>query len=332
MKKIVSLALAVLSVALVFCGCSGKRQLFNVNLEKYLTLGDYKNIVVDTSSDEYNEYRDYVFESYVYNASAYDQVTEGTVSDGDTVNIDYTGKKDGVAFDGGTAQGQLLTIGSDSFIDGFEDGLIGVAAGSTVDLNLKFPENYGNDELNGQEVVFTVTVNYIQKLPEINDTLAVKLGFSTSDELVAELDLNAKNYIIAQAIINGTSINKYSPDDKEIFDKVYTDYISQMETYANSYNVSLDDFLTYYVGTTKAAVQSNITAQMEGSMAIYAVADKEGIKVTDKLIDDYVTKLAQSNGTSSAQIRENYEDWELENYALQEKVLTHIADNYATVK
>ena len=88
-------------------------------------------------------------------------VEKSVVESGDTVNIDFEGKKDGVAFDGGTSQGYNLTIGSGSFIDGFEDGLIGVNVGDTVDLNLTFPEGYQNADLAGQDVVFTVTVNFI---------------------------------------------------------------------------------------------------------------------------------------------------------------------------
>ena len=85
------------------------------------------------------------------------------VKEGDTVNIDYTGYKDGEAFEGGSTNGAGadLTIGSGMYIDGFEDGLIGHAVGETVDLNLTFPENYGATDLAGADVVFTVTINGI---------------------------------------------------------------------------------------------------------------------------------------------------------------------------
>lgn len=85
------------------------------------------------------------------------------VADGDTVNIDYTGYKDGEAFEGGSTNGAGadLTIGSGTYIDGFESGLIGKKVGDTVDLNLTFPENYGAEDLAGADVVFTVTINGI---------------------------------------------------------------------------------------------------------------------------------------------------------------------------
>ncbi len=90
--------------------------------------------------------------------------TEGLeAKDGDTVNIDYTGYLDGEAFDGGSTNGAGadLELGSDTYIDGFEDGIVGHKVGETFDLNLTFPENYGNSDLAGKDVVFTVTLNGI---------------------------------------------------------------------------------------------------------------------------------------------------------------------------
>ena len=332
MKRIICLVLAVVMITAMFCGCAAKRELFDVNLSKHLTLGDYKNIVVDKTATEYTDYRDYVFENYVANANAYEQVTTGTVADGDTVNINYTGKKDGVAFEGGTAENQLLVIGSKSFIDGFESGLIGKEVGSTVDLNLTFPSDYGATDLAGKAVVFTVKINYVQKMPEINDATAVKLGFETSDKLNEELDKQATNYIIVQYLTKNSSVDKYSKNDKAIFDKEYEDTIAEMQTYATNYQMSLDDFLTYYVGTTQAGLQANITAQMEGAMIIYAVADAEELKIDKTLTEDFISRLATDSGMSVAQVRENYQAWELENYAVQEMVLEHITENYVTIK
>lgn len=332
MKRIICLVLAVVMITAMFCGCAAKRELFDVNLSKHLTLADYKNIEVDKASKDYTDYRDYVFENYVANANAYEQVTTGTVADGDTVNINYTGKKDGVAFEGGTAENQFLVIGSKSLIDGFESGLIGKEVGSTVDLNLTFPSDYGSTDLAGKAVVFTVKINYVQKMPEINDATAVKLGFETSDKLNEELDKQATNYIIVQYLTKNSSVDKYSKNDKAIFDKEYEDTIAEMQTYATNYQMSLDDFLTYYVGTTQAGLQANITAQMEGAMIIYAVADAEELKIDKTLTEDFISRLATDSGMSVAQVRENYQAWELENYAVQEMVLEHITENYVTIK
>ena len=132
---------------------------------RYVTLGQYKGLTIVLDGLEVTEEE---IDAYIEDAAAQAGLNqkEGTVKEGDVVNIDYSGKKDGVAFDGGTAQGAALEIGSGTFIPGFEEGLIGVNTGETVDLDLTFPENYGAEELAGAETVFTVTVNYIEAAPE----------------------------------------------------------------------------------------------------------------------------------------------------------------------
>ena len=190
MKRIICLALIFCFVLGCLAGCGEKREMFNVKLEDHVELTDYKSIVIDKTSKEYTDYFNRIFESYVSSAQAYDKLTEGTVKDGDTVNIDYTGKKDGVAFEGGTAQGQNLVIGSKSFIDGFETGLIGKKIGDTVNLNLTFPQNYQSTELAGKAVVFTVKINYVQALPEKNEETAKKLGFADLNAMNADIEEN----------------------------------------------------------------------------------------------------------------------------------------------
>ena len=130
------------------------------------------------------------------------QTKEGEAEKGDTVNIDYEGFKDGVAFDGGKAENYNLELGSGSFIPGFEDQLIGVKAGDEKELNLTFPEDYHADELKGAAVVFKVKVNEVKTkvLPEIDDDFAADVNIpnvSTAEELkktVRErLENNKKN-------------------------------------------------------------------------------------------------------------------------------------------
>ena len=106
--------------------------------------------------------------------SSYNQVTDRKVKKGDTVNIDYKGMVDGKEFDGGTASGASLKIGSGTFIDGFEDGIIVMKKGQTKDLDLTFPEEYSSEELAGQEVVFKVTLQSFKRAPELTDDWAAK--------------------------------------------------------------------------------------------------------------------------------------------------------------
>lgn len=133
-------------------------------VEKYVKLNDYMNMTVELSKDytvsdaDIQSYIEYLMSMY----PSYEVSDKKTVESGDVVNIDYVGKIDGEEFSGGSATGQHLEIGSGSFIDGFEDGLIGKNVGETVELNLTFPEDYTNNtDLAGKAVVFTVTINSI---------------------------------------------------------------------------------------------------------------------------------------------------------------------------
>ena len=137
-----------------------------------VTLGEYKGKKVGESTVNVDEETIKKINCLLITSGYFDVDTssvgkgEGTVETFDIVNIDYVGKIDGEEFQGGSASDALLGIGTNSFITGFEDGLKGVKTGETVDLNLKFPENYENTEYAGKDAVFTVTVNYIL---EVND-------------------------------------------------------------------------------------------------------------------------------------------------------------------
>ena len=190
MKRKILFAGLLVTMAVSMSGC-GKADgenadsLDDINPDEYVTLGDYKNLEInvdhyEVKDDEVKQYVAKDLDNYVDNYDLYDYTTtdKQTVSTNDIVNIDYEGKKDGVAFSGGTAQGAHLEIGSGRFIDGFEDGLLGANVGDTVELNLTFPEDYGNDELNGQEVVFTVSINSIDEshLPDYDEAFFANLG------------------------------------------------------------------------------------------------------------------------------------------------------------
>lgn len=142
----------------------------------------------------------------IANYPYYVESDKTVVENGDVANIDYEGLLDGEAFDGGTAQDYDLEIGSGSFIDGFEDGLIGAEVGKETDLNLTFPEDYGNSDLAGKEVVFKVTVNAIKEKQDITyDTLTDEYVTYLSDKLgasyetVNDLTSDIRTYLEEQA-------------------------------------------------------------------------------------------------------------------------------------
>ena len=153
------------------------------DVNECVKLGDYSALKVSLPNSykvTKKQIEDYANNMAQYYAQpVYKDTKKKKVEEGDTVNIDYVGKRDGEAFDGGTASGYNLTIGSHSFIDGFEEGLVGKKVGETVDLDLTFPENYQNQEMAGVDVVFTVTIN---KIVEVDETAE----FELNDEFVKQ--------------------------------------------------------------------------------------------------------------------------------------------------
>ena len=153
---------------------SGDTRLVSVDdVSKYVTIGEYKGLTLDNTVEAVtDDMVDGRIKEELQNKA--EEVTEGSVQNGDVVIINYVGTKDGVAFDGGTANNYELTIGSGTFIDGFEDGIIGMKKGETKDLDLTFPKEYSSEELAGQEVVFKVTLQSFKRAPELTDTWVAK--------------------------------------------------------------------------------------------------------------------------------------------------------------
>lgn len=162
-----------------------------------ITLGDYKKLKAEVTkaavtSAEVEEIITRMREGFAEKSDV-----NRAAKDGDDTVIDFVGKKDGVAFDGGTGLDYALKLGSNSFIPGFEAGVIGKKPGETFDLTLKFPKDYHVADLKGQEVVFTTTLKSIKeaKLPEVNDEFAAKAGPFTS---VSELKADIKRELLSQ--------------------------------------------------------------------------------------------------------------------------------------
>ena len=335
MKKIICLLLGVMLTALVFAGCgkNAKRQLYNEKLNKYIDLGEYKGIKVDTKSDEFKKFYDSAVSSDISSNDLYVRKTEGEVSNGDTVNIDYTGKKDGIAFDGGTAEGYDLTIGSNSFIEGFETGLIGKKIGETVDLNLTFPENYNSSELAGKAVVFTVKINYVKTTEERKpEDYYSELGFKTLKAYTDDVTERAvKNYLLDK-VQTASKIKDYPKTD---IDTIYGAYKNTMEqNIKNSYGVDFATYLSYTNTTEDAfkqdAIKNQIKPAMEAQMVAYSILDKEklGLKSEEvnKKIDETVKSINNSQVTADT-VKNYYGEYYFEYLTVSEKAADYLYKN-----
>ena len=282
----------------------------------YVTVGDYKGLTVTVDPIRVTDADiDAELENRVASADLYDDQTEGTVQEGDTVNIDYEGKKDGVAFDGGTAQGYDLTIGSGTFIDGFEDGLIGVEIGDTVDLDLTFPEDYGNEELAGQAVVFTVTVNSVKVMPEVTDELVSLLSeeaYSTVDgyrtylkETLEEQAAQDQETAIYQDLMtqlyNTCTVEEYPQD---LVDYSEASMKPVYQSYAEQYGMEFGDFTENFFGMTEEefneAVTESVKQNLQQELILIAVAETEGLTISEEEFQSGCEEYAQNNGYETA--------------------------------
>ncbi len=333
MKRILSLALAVLLIASVFAGCGkSERVLYNEKLTKYVDLGKYEGISIDSASEEFKTAYQSVVDSDVESYGLYEKKTKGKVANGDTANIDYEGKKDGVAFEGGTAKGYDLTIGSKSFIDGFEDGLIGVEIGSTVDLNLKFPENYGNEELNGAEVVFTVKVNYVTtKNPLTPDKFYSDMKFASEEEYVKDAEKRTvKNMLLAE-LQKDSKVKDYPEKDLEyIYEQTKQMYITN---YIQPYGYTFESYLSA-AGQTEEKfkeemIKNSIKPMMDSQLLLYAVLDDAKLELTNNDINAEAEKIAKDagEGVTIDKVKEYYGEYYLEYLVVSEKALQHMYDN-----
>ena len=280
----------------------------NLVWSDYVTLGEYKGIEVQVKSAEVTEddIQAKVDSLLSYYATSTD-VTGRAVQDGDVVNIDYTGYIDGVAFDGGSATGASLTIGSGQFIDGFETGLIGANIGDEVKLNLTFPNPYPNNpDYAGKAVQFDVKVNSIQvkETPELTDEfIANNTSYTTVDEYKASVkeslevskaeDVKSdKLNSVWNTIIGNCTVVSYPEELVAQYQNEMNDYYEQIAT--NYYGKTLEEYITGNGSTmddfNKKTLEYGQTSAIS-EMIARGIAEKESITVSDDEVKEYAQSL-----------------------------------------
>lgn len=288
MKKRVLALVMMMSLALVFAGCSKEEEGAAESTQteeaadaaqeadeseavqiasKVVKLGNYKGVEVAASDLEVTDEEVEEEKSYLMEDDSYLQEVEGrtVIEEGDIVNIDYRGLLDGEAFDGGTAQGYNLEIGSGTFIDGFEDQLIGKELGGSYDLDLKFPDEYQSEELAGQAVVFEVTVNKIQArvLPD-------------DDEIKQMIRDSKMVYYVMNAITADTEFEMDAAEVESMTDMLY----SQYEMMAGMYGMDMATYLSYFgmeEETFLVQCEEQANYYLQNTLIINEVAKAEGL-------------------------------------------------------
>ena len=307
----VSVILFVMALTILFAVLGSK-----VDYSKFVNLGQYTGLVipveeVTVTDEEVQKEIDAILEKAITLVEV-----DRAAKQGDTVNIDYVGKyaADGSEFSGGSATGANLELGSGSFIDGFEDGLIGAVKGQTLDLNLTFPENYQNTLMAGAEVVFTVTVNAVKELvvPELDDAFVQEHSDVSTveeyrqmiyDQLLAEkqAEAEAKREDAAwNQIIESTEILNYPESElAKQLESVRTDLSA-------SFGMEYDELVTAYTAYTgisveefEKRVEQQAKYELEYKMITYSIAKAEGIDWTKEEYDEQVNLFLTNSGSTS---------------------------------
>lgn len=291
----------------------------------YVTLCDYSAIEVTISGDYEvtdQDVLDYVEKIFTQGGPFYTaDPDKTTVEEGDIVNVDYVGKLDGEAFQGGTAENQNIDVSNNSsasgtsYIDGFTDGLLGASVGDVIDSNVTFPEDYNNEDLAGKEVVFTFTVNSIQKevtVDTMDDEFASEQFHVDSVDAVYEqvrqyLESSAesthKNDIysaIEDYLLYNCTVDMPADYRFDVIEAIRQNFISR---YCDGDESQMESVLTSY-GYTEESIEQEWSDSVESSikleLIVKAIAEKEDIQIDDTEFENYVNNIVSNGGYGDA--------------------------------
>ena len=287
-----------------------------------VTLGDYKGLTVEADlqklSDEMVDAR---IAQDQDKASRIVDVDDRPVQDGDTVNLDYAGTVDGVAFDGGTAQGQTLKIGSHQFIPGFEEQMIGMNPGEEKDLQVRFPDEYHAEELKGKDAVFHVKVNGIQmtEKPELDDDFARDISeYDTFaeyrqhivDELTAQIQKN-NDATIQNALVDKAAENAQMDIPQAMIDDQADYMVRDMSMRMRYQGISMEDYMKYTGQTVedlKKMYLPEAEKRVRNELVIDAIRKAEGIEPTEADVDREIAEQAERMGQETEAFRKTLTD------------------------
>ena len=243
---------------------------------------------------------------------------ETEAKNGDRVVIDYIGEKDGVPFEGGSAAGFPLVLGSGQFIPGFEDQLIGIKAGEERDVKLSFPENYPVPDLAGAPVVFHVKCNMVEEHiePALNDAFIEKMKLDGvrnveqfKEKIKAEMLENKKHEAEEKALaeIMDKILAEVEMDiPTAMIESLIDQYVAQTANQVRQFGMSMDQYLQM-TGMSMEQLRESMTSQAEAdiraSLTLEAIAEKENIKASEEEINEEYTLLSSMYGMPAEQLK-----------------------------
>lgn len=363
-KKLIGILAGIGVCAGMLTGCNGGAGGTKMpDYSEYVTLGQYVGIEYEPMSvvvteEELQEQVDY----FLRMMGETTVLTEGTVKDGDTINLDYIGYADGEVFEGGSTDGNgtELIIGSHSYIDDFEEQLIGHEVGEEgIEVNVTFPETYSNrdgtpNEMAGKDATFVCTINSIYQTTypeELTDALvAANTSYDTVNSFMDALKMDYETYKTQQAesqkkidlvtaAIENATIHGYP--EEEVNNLLELTIQGAKET-ANARGVSYETYLSgmldenmnpYTPETYEAEAENYIHQVMGEKMVICVIADTEGITVTKQEVEDYVTaECEQNSGMNEETIYANYSMEDLAYAVLYDKVMEFLIENSIAIE
>ena len=284
-----------------------------------VTLGQYKGLEVEIFRQKLTDAMvDAEINKDVEKASRTVEVEDRPVQNGDIVNLDYAGTVDGVAFDGGTAQDQSLTIGSNRFIPGFEEQMIGMKLGEEKDLQVSFPADYHAKELAGKDAVFHVKVNRIETVekPELDDDFASDISeFDTFAEYKADIvrrlteRIEKNNENLAKNALVEKAVENAQMDIPQAMIDTQGDYLlREMEMNMLNQGFTLDQYLGY-LGMTREALKAQnepeAIRRLKNELVIEAIRKAEGIEPTDEDVEREIAEQAERYEQDPADFKAN---------------------------
>jgi len=308
------------------------------DVNDYVTLGEYKGIEV-TVEGEY-EYTEEGFDNYVQqkldsNALYVPDDSQTEVKEDSIVNVDYVGSQDGVAFDGGSAEDQMLDIANNSqaggttgFIDGFTAGLVGHSVGEEVAYEVTFPEEYQAEDLAGQTVIFTFQINYIAKAVASQEDLTDEIvsenfDFDTVDDYMASLKEEYETTLqqnlesdtetaVLNSIINSSTVSEIPEGLVQarvdlilhIQDLQYQAYGTSLKEYMDSMGYDYDEMVS--------SITESVKESTETELILEAIAEAEGIEVDEEGYQEFITPIITQMGFTDEE--EFYSEFTVDGY------------------
>lgn len=334
------------SLSIEEIGKKGLKIVATVYNKPEVTLGEYKGLKVEKPAVKVTKAQvDARLNQLVESRARFVEVTDRAAKMGDIATIDFEGSVDGVKFDGGASKDYDLELGSHSFIDTFEDQVVGMKIGETKDVNVTFPEEYPAENLKGKKAVFVVTVNAIKEkvLPELNDEFASEASeFETLEDLrkdyekkIKEEAEHAAEHEYENSLIEKVVENATVEVPQVMVEQQAEDYIREFEYRLSYQGLKLDDYLKYANTTVeelKASRMDDALKTVKTRLVLEAIVKQEGIEVTDKDIEDKFNEHKKGNEKTIDQIRKELGDQQIaymENGILVNKLIKLLKENNA---